>query len=44
VHFRSGPVAGALFGAAMASYWVYKARKLKLPAWSEIRTPSSVFE
>ena len=36
--------AGALFGLIMAAYWVYKARKHKLPAWSELRTPSSVFE
>ena len=35
---------GALFGADMAGYWIYKARKLKLPAWSDLRPPSSVFE
>jgi hypothetical protein len=29
--------AGVLFGLAMASYYRYAARKLKLPAWSELK-------
>lgn len=36
--------AGVLFGLGMAAYWVYKARKHKLPAWSDIKPPAAIFD
>jgi hypothetical protein len=36
--------AGIVFGAVMAGYWVYKARRLKLPPWDELRPQSAVFD
>ena len=35
---------GAVFGGVIAAYWAYKARKLRLPAWSDLKPPSSVFD
>ncbi len=37
-------LSGALFGATMAAYWVYKARKLKLPSWANLEAPASTFD
>ena len=37
-------VAGLLFGAVMAGYWVYKARKLKLPRWADLESPAATFD
>lgn len=37
-------IAGLLFGVIMAGYWVYRARKLKLPRWADLKSPAATFD